>query len=283
MVSNLSESKHPRSGTSPAILDALQASSINHRLSSNGIKAVKKIHIFPSIASSNDYLLENESACDQVTVCLAEQQTQGRGRYGHGWTSPSGVNLYMSLSWPTLQNGKHYDVLSLWFLLAITTVLERYGVKEVKLKWPNDICVDNKKLAGVLLERKLGQKKSNLVIGVGLNIAMSMHDDIQLQTPWIDLLMIDPDWNISRNVIAADLLTIFIQTLDDFEQDKLVDLSNKWESYDMLKDQHIKFKNNDEVCTGLVLGVDDNGNLVISLDDEIKVMHSSQVKEIKLI
>ena len=272
-------------------IQPLEVETIATLLANKGLNGISDIQVFSSLASTNDYLLENQSACDQVAVCLAEQQTQGRGRYGHRWNSPAGVNVYLSLAWPTQDLQKQYDVLSLWLLLAIAEVLARYDISNVQLKWPNDICVENKKLAGVLLERKISQSidqtvnrtKSNLVIGVGLNVAMSQAEPVELQNPWIDLLMINPNWNISRNEIAADLISSFYKTIDHFEQGKLESLAYKWTNYDMLMDKQIEYLENGKSSQGRVIGIEDSGNLVLNRNGKQMSLHSSQVKEIKII
>ena len=56
------------------------------------------------------------------------------------------------------------------------------GYSDIQLKWPNDICVESKKLAGILIERKVSQTRNALVIGVGLNVAMSLNDDVEIET-----------------------------------------------------------------------------------------------------
>lgn len=267
----------------PVVTEPLESVSILRHLATRGVSEINKIHIFSSVESTNDYLLENQSDGNQLSVCLAEQQTQGRGRYGHQWDSPAGVNIYMSMSWPTRDLHKQYDVLSLWLLLAIAEVLERYGVNDAQLKWPNDVCIGNKKIAGVLLERKFSQNKSNVVLGVGLNVAMSLHDNIELDNPWTDLITVNPDWNISRNEIAADLLAAFYKLLNGFEKGELKDLGIKWRRYDMLLDKPIEFQDGEDKCDGIVVGINENGQLLLNQNGILKSLHSSQAKEIKII
>ena len=97
---------------------------------------------------------------NQIEVCVAEQQTQGRGRYGHQWVSPASANLYLSMLWPLSKlaravdgsdrdGANKLDTLSLWLLIAIARLLEQHGCTDIQLKWPNDLCVRNKKLAGI--------------------------------------------------------------------------------------------------------------------------------------
>ncbi len=268
---------------SETILAPLQVKTIHKYLCEQSINSIGKIHVFPSIESTNKYLLGYEASAKQVVICLAEHQTQGRGRYGHQWESPSGVNVYLSMSWPLHDTQKKYDVLSLWLLLAIAELLEKHQLQNIQLKWPNDICVQGKKLAGVLIERKIGQSKHNLVIGLGLNVAMSLKDDVRINTPWIDLLSIKPNWQVSRNELSAQLIEILMNTLTHFEQEKLNDLAVRWNDYDMLKNEQVQFLYDGEIGVGEVKGIDESGQIILNMNGEVMHLHSSQLSEIKLI
>ncbi len=265
------------------MLAPLSEKSIQRHLNELSENTIGKIQIFSSLDSTNNYLIENEIHTEQVSVCLAEQQTQGRGRYGHQWVSPSGVNLYLSMLWPVKDAQQQFDVLSLWFLLSIAELLEEFQIKNIELKWPNDICVKNKKLAGVLIERKVGHNKQHLVVGIGLNVAMSKIDNVEIDTPWIDLLLARPDWQASRNELAAKVINAFCLVLTNFEQNRLANLASLWSSYDMLIDKEVRFILAGEAEKGKVLGIDDSGKIVLEINDKIEHLHSSQISNIKII
>ncbi len=269
--------------TRETMLVPLSEKSIQQHLNELSLNTIGNIHIFSSIDSTNNYLLEGEMYTDRVSVCLAEQQTNGRGRYGHQWVSPSGVNLYLSMLWPVKDTHQQFEVLSLWLLLAMVELLEDFHVKNIQLKWPNDICIKNKKLGGVLIEQKVGQNKQNLVIGIGLNVAMSKKDNVLLDTPWIDLLLAKPDWQVSRNELAAKVINAFCLVLTNFEQNRLTNLARLWGSYDMLVDKEIKFNLAGEIENGKVLGIDDLGKIVLEINDKIEHLHSSQISNIEIL
>ncbi len=266
-----------------AFLASLDEQKIHEYLAINGLREIQNIKVLCSVSSTNDYLLDSTLANKQVSVCLSEQQTKGRGRYGHKWVSPSAVNLYLSMSWPISVWSNRYETLSLWLLVSIADLLEKYGCHDIQLKWPNDLCVDNKKLAGVLIERKVSQTKNALIIGVGINIAMSLQNEVHIDTPWIDLISIRPGWELSRNELAANIISSFYYTLRKLEEDRLDDLNEKWCSYDMLVDKNIEFLHKGEVKKGLVHGIDDLGNIVLRLDEGLVRLHSALVSEIKII
>ena len=265
-----------------AALAPLQEKAVRIHLEKLNVENIGKLRIFSSINSTNEYLLENDFTNDQIIVCLAEQQTQGRGRYGHEWVSPAGVNLYLSMLWPIKYIQKPYEVLSLWLLLAIVELLEEYQISDIQLKWPNDICVREKKLAGILIERKVGKGKNNLVIGLGLNVAMSLIENVQINVPWIDLLSVKPDFQISRNEISAKTLAFFCETLKKFEQNNLIGLAEKWNEYDMLLNKKVEFLFNGVANSGTAKGIDDLGQIIIENDGQLMYLHSSHVRKLKL-
>jgi BirA family biotin operon repressor/biotin-[acetyl-CoA-carboxylase] ligase len=262
-------------------MDLLGEIGIRKHLNHLQLNNIRSIQVFSSITSTNDYMLEQAFDHSNIAVCVAEQQTQGRGRYGHQWVSPAAGNLYLSMAWPLQNWGERFESLNLWLLIALAELLEKLGYKPIRLKWPNDICVQNKKLAGILIERKVNKIKSNLIIGVGLNVAMSLKEDVQINTPWIDLLTINPDWQISRNELAAKVIAAFCATLDKLEENQLTELSLKWNQYDMLCNKKVEFLKNKVINTGEVLGIDDLGKIILKVDDEIQHLHSSQISEIK--
>ncbi len=265
------------------LLVPLCKASICKYLSSYGVDDIRAIHVFSSISSTNDYLLENELANKQVAICMAEEQTQGRGRYGHQWVSPPAANLYLSMSWPLQTWKEEYKPLSLWLLIAVADLLEKKGCNNVQLKWPNDICVNNKKLAGILIERKVSQTRSTLVIGLGLNVAMSLNENVRIETPWIDLLSIKSDWQLTRNELAASVISVFKTTLLKLEENRLGTLDSKWRQYDMLLNKRIEFLNKEKISMGYVRGIDGLGRIILDISGKLEHFYSAHISEIKLI
>ena len=111
-------------------------------------------------------------ACPPGTVVMAETQTAGRGRYGRTWQSPKG-NLYMSLVLPDM--GKNTPYIAFLTAVAVADSLPDFNVS---LKWPNDVLLDGKKLAGILVE-KVGDK---VIVGIGVNIISNPTENVLYPT-----------------------------------------------------------------------------------------------------
>jgi len=272
-----------KSGRDRAFLEQLSEENIRKHLALMDVNNIRELLVYSSITSTNDYLLKNVRNDDQIKVCVAEQQSHGRGRYGHEWESPSAVNLYLSMSWPLQVWEKRYESLSLWLLVFLAGMLESYGCTDIQLKWPNDLCVRNKKLSGILIERKVGQNNNQLVVGVGLNVAMSLDDGVKIGTPWIDLLTVKPDWCTSRNELAARVISVIDEVLSKLERNELTSLDAKWAKYDLLLNKEIEFIQQGDKRTACVKGIDEFGQIILDVDGKLESVHSAFIREIRII
>lgn len=126
------------------------------------------IHQFETLESTN----MTAHSCPPGTVVMAETQTAGRGRYGRTWQSPKG-NLYMSLVLPDM--GKNTPYIAFLTAVAVADSLPDFNVS---LKWPNDVLLDGKKLAGILVE-KVGDK---VIVGIGMNIISNPTENVLYPT-----------------------------------------------------------------------------------------------------
>lgn len=264
-------------------LESLQADSIRDFLTKQGVNNQYRIEVLPTVTSTNDYLAElglTGTGC--VAVCIADQQTQGKGRFGHSWWSPAGVNLYLSMQWGLQQWRTRYEVLGLWLLIAIARLLEQLGTTGVRLKWPNDICVAGKKLGGILIERKGTLEQHSLIIGVGLNVAMSQAEEFQVTPGWVDLLSTHPNWTLCRNELAAQVITVLTRVLDTLDDSDPEDLCSAWDQYDSLTNQRVKFLYQDRHMCGEAKGIDAQGCIVMRVNSEDLHLHSAHVRELRL-
>jgi BirA family biotin operon repressor/biotin-[acetyl-CoA-carboxylase] ligase len=125
---------------------------------------------FTKIESTNDFArsLITEHKISKGIV-IADEQTKGRGRYGNQWSSPKG-NLYFTIFFPILRS----NLKKIQFLvqLQIRNILKSYNIKNVSLKWPNDLYVNNKKVSGILQE-SIVFGKFFLIVGIGINVKSS--------------------------------------------------------------------------------------------------------------
>lgn len=138
-------------------------------------------HRFDSISSTNDWAKEHIATFDRncVTIISADSQTAGRGQFGREWVSPPQKNLYASFCFFVSESQR--DALSLTHVMAIaiSNLLEEEGISP-QIKWPNDVLVHGRKIAGILCETVPLGDEIAVVIGLGMNINMSAEDFVSV-------------------------------------------------------------------------------------------------------
>lgn len=136
----------------------------------------KRVLAYDAIASTNDELKRRAmtGAIEGLTI-IANQQTAGKGRHGRSWVSPKGKGLYMSVLLRPELSSDEVGWLAIMAGVAVAEMLERQDLGNVQIKWPNDVLVAGKKIAGVLVEPRVGDGLIDFaVVGIGLNL---LHED----------------------------------------------------------------------------------------------------------
>ncbi len=270
------------------------------------------IEVFEEIDSTNHYLKSKRD--HQLQFCFAEQQTAGRGRLNREWYSPFGKNIYMSCLYPIRKDISELAGLSLVAGLAILRVLQNYMAdKKLTVKWPNDILHHKQKLAGILIDVQAETHGlCDAVIGIGINVNMrssalytpSPHslslssprkrgsheklrdshfrgndkrseDDAEtISQPWTSLRNITHQY-IDRNQLSAALIQQLLTMLKQFEQQGFQAFTQEWQENDCLMLQTIALKNADQLIQGKMLGVTEQGHLLLQLNDNTTRAFSS--------
>ena len=229
-------------------------------------------HFFDSIESTNLFLT-NRPFSNKVQLCLAREQTQGKGQYGRNWESQRDGSILFSIrrNFPQECN---LNGLSLVVGLAIVKVIEQECLVEgFKIKWPNDIYFESKKLAGVLLENQTQLENQSVVIGVGINYFIDQ--SMIFEIPWTDLSKITkklPDIEL----LTAEIINNILVMSEHFSVFGFDDFRSDWNRYDMLQGKKVKCTDQKNSFEGEVLGVSSKGALVIFTKDGVKELYSSR-------
>ena len=230
--------------------------------------------------STNAQLLASNSDTDPQAL-FAEFQTAGRGRRGREWVSPFGANLYLSLAWSFPQWPRQLTTLSLVVGVACARALREVGLDAVRLKWPNDLHVNGRKLGGILIEHRAeAGGPCRVIIGIGINVAMT---GVQAQTvnqPWIGLheaLALHGQPLIERRAFAAALLVQLTKTLKIFEQTGFEAFAADWAALDLTRDREVTVQGQNGAYNGIARGVDDQGALMVEALGQLQTVHSGEV------
>ncbi len=226
-----------------------------------------RVKVLSLVSSTNQYLLNLINNLRSGDSCVAEYQYAGRGRRGRYWVSPFGANLYLSMFW-RLNNGYNTTTgLSIVVSIVIAELLREFSTADIKVKWPNDVYLYNKKLAGILVEiiRKEG-KVVNIVIGIGINLFMHSVTNV-FNDNWISLQAINI--NINRNELAILVLQRLYNTLINFENSGLDFFIKRWQNVDYFMNKPVALLIGKNKIYGVAHGIDINGALLISTQGKI--------------
>lgn len=227
-----------------------------------------RLDVHSVLDSTNDYLLARVGeGWPSGAVCLAEQQRAGRGRLGRAWLSPFAASLAGSLLWRFHLSAAALSGLSLATGIAVARALRNFGVAEVGLKWPNDLWWRERKLGGILLESGGGSGVFAVVAGVGLNVALPPPAAVAIDQPWVDLREILGAEPISRNRLAALLISELIETFVRFQDGGFADLAAEWAEFDRVAGRRVCLTLPNTTLIGIARGVDATGALLLETAD----------------
>ncbi|WP_394213674.1 bifunctional biotin--[acetyl-CoA-carboxylase] ligase/biotin operon repressor BirA [Enterovibrio calviensis] len=242
----------------PSALDLLEEQPLRAKLNTTDFSLI------PVIGSTNQYLLDRVGQLASGTACLAEYQQTGRGRRGRTWFSPFGANLYLSMYWRLDAGMAAAMGLSLVVGVSMAETLAQLGAENVKVKWPNDLYWNDRKLAGILVEMT-GQagEAAHLVIGMGLNVAMP------------DTNAVDQDWaNLKdtchtlpdKNKLAAALINGVTDALKQYEETGMTGFVERWDRYDNFNGRAVKLLLGERVVKGIARGINEQGALLLETE-----------------
>lgn len=234
------------------------------------------VNVLPVIDSTNQYLLERLDKLKSGDACIAEYQQAGRGRRGRQWFSPFGTNLYLSMYWRLEQGPAAAIGLSLVIGIVIAEVLQQLGAHDVRVKWPNDLYLNDKKLAGILVELtgKTGDA-AQIVMGAGINLTMKSVASEVVNQGWINLQQVG--LNIDRNQLAISLITELRQALVHFEREGLTPFLSRWKQLDNYINRPVKLIIGEREVFGIARGINEQGGLLLEQDGLIKAWVGGEI------
>jgi BirA family biotin operon repressor/biotin-[acetyl-CoA-carboxylase] ligase len=262
-------------------LDLLDADAIRSGLSEEALGELAALGLAWTLDSTNTELLRRNTPLRGTEVLLAERQTGGRGRRGRTWASPLAAHLYLSLARHFSGGLARLGGLSLVAGVAAAEALHALGHGRVRLKWPNDLVVEDgaalRKLGGLLVEGG-GEHGGPVraVIGLGLNVHMPQAHAVAIDQPWCDLRTLGEAR--PRNAIAACVLSHLLPALATFDREGFEPFLARFAAVDALAGRDVVLHLHDGPRTAVAEGLAPDGALRVRLDDgEVRVVHSGEV------
>lgn len=259
-------------------VELLNREAITQHMDETAQPFLSGLEIFDEIDSTNAHLLDIAKQGEATGyACLAEQQRSGRGRRGRNWVSPPGGNVYLSLLWRFNAGATQLGGLSLAMGLAVTRALRDIGFEDARVKWPNDILFNNRKLAGILLEMT-GEASGPcaVVAGIGLNVRAPEAMMSAVEQDWIDLESA-LDNKVARNRLVGRLLTHLISTVQQFEQQGFASFQREWNANHAFAGQEVELHLPDRRLKGIAQGVDQSGALLLAHEGKLQRFHSGEI------
>jgi BirA family biotin operon repressor/biotin-[acetyl-CoA-carboxylase] ligase len=229
------------------------------------------------IESTNSELLAGKQQYKKTgTVLLAEKQLSGKGRKDRTWQSARGLNLTFSvLLMKDVVAEININHLNLAASLAVASAIENLHQLKTELKWPNDVLIDKKKVAGILTETSIkGTKVERVVIGFGINLnQLAFQGEFNFPPTSLKLELKS---DIDRENMLSEILNNFEELLLDLESKPNV-LLNEWRNKCQMIGDKISITENDTVKSGIFYDIDDNGYLLLKQNDSIEKIHFGDV------
>ena len=239
---------------------------------------LKSVEFFEQIESTNTAALNRlavETDLDNVLV-LTANQTAGRGRGNHRWHAGTGALTFSLIRHFSNLSGNELATLGLATGIGTAEALQEFTETPIRLKWPNDIYAEGKKLGGILIETHPTASQTP-VIGIGLNInnAIKQHAPREVADASISLIDL-----IGTTSNLTDLLIVLLNRLDNFYMQlnaKKADIPALWNPRCMLKGSEVDFVQGDIDYQGTCHGVQADGALLMEVSGEIRPFYSGSV------
>ncbi|MFC5770711.1 biotin--[acetyl-CoA-carboxylase] ligase [Thauera sinica] len=229
--------------------------------------------------SSNTELLGRDLPGDErLHVLVVDRQLAGRGRRGREWQSFDGGSLTFSVQWRLPPAGTAPQGLSLVVGLAVARALEDSGVSGVQLKWPNDVLVHGRKIAGILIELVARQgRTAAAVIGIGINLRLPEGVRIPGQAAVTDLRHELGDGAPDRAGLLAAILSQLRGLLETYAAAGFGALRGAWEQRNAFADLPVRISGDAGSACGACIGVDDDGALLLHTEQGARRILSGDV------
>lgn len=232
-----------------------------------------KVIQLEEVDSTNSYGKKLIDKFEDKTAIITKKQTSGRGRLNRSWVDLGEENLFLSIILkPSETFNEIYPNLTQYLSVTLCKVIESYGV-QTQIKWPNDVLIDGKKIAGILSETVMqGQKLKGIVLGVGVNLN-SNHEKINaIPNKIATSLNIETQKAINLKEFLNKLLTEFFEHYDEFLQSGFLQIKDDYIKRNCFLGKELKVQVFNHMESGLAKAVNDLGELVLEDNNKREIV-----------
>ena len=239
----------------------------------------KEIVFYQEVGSTNTKAKEVAADYKEGTIFLAEAQSQGRGRLGRNWSSMPGKGIWCSVLLKPELRPRVASLFPLITSVAIAEAIHHFGI-DAKIKWPNDLLIDGKKICGILTEMGADMDKINyLVVGFGLNVKHQAQDfPEELQSIATSLEIVSEN-KLDRVEILTQILYQLEMRYQQFIEEGFEPIRELWKKYTCTLGHEVKISRfNEEPLYGRALDLNSDGSLKFELEDgEVRNILSGEI------
>ncbi|MCL5020816.1 MAG: biotin--[acetyl-CoA-carboxylase] ligase [Bacteroidetes bacterium] len=242
------------------------------------------IYRFGKIDSTNSYLLGlGDEGFPEGTVAVADEQTDGRGRFGRKWESESLSNLLFSiLLRPGFLNRDEVFILTFSAAVAVAEALENVAGVSPELKWPNDVLLDGKKVCGILLESSFEASRLNyLVLGAGLNVNQSSFP-AEIRDKATSLSIITGR-KFDREEVLSTILARFGSVYETLKARDFYSVMKRWRNRSKMFGRKIELRLADRVIEGILEEVTDDGAILVGTSSGLQKFTAGEITISKIV
>lgn len=243
----------------PALHSVLNEHKILTQLLEGRVIVLNKVH------STNQYIINNIPYIKSGDACITENQTRGRGRRNKIWVTPIGEGICLSIYWKWNKIPPTMIAFSLTISIIVAKILKDLGVYQIKIKWPNDLYVHGRKLAGILIEMITSTNNiTHIIIGIGINLSIRTRAvlNTNIGKNWINLQ--DIGVMLDRNILAATLISTLRKKIKDFMLFGFAPFIPYWKVFDYLYNKPVALLVRDRIMYGTALGINMHGALIVT-------------------
>ncbi len=235
------------------------------QIQQTGFLENRRVHYLDQVDSTNTHALSlAQNGADSGTVIIADTQNKGRGRLGKVWQSPFATGLYFSIILRPKLPAADLPKITLATGLAVSQAIEKTCCLRTKLKWPNDLLINGKKLAGILCESALNGNDTVVVLGIGINVSTPLKAFPEELQSIATSLLIASGQIFDRGIILKAILAQIDSVIMQLEKNKFAEILDQWRVRDATKDQWLRWLTPaGDIVNGLSLGPNEDGLLMI--------------------
>ena len=235
----------------------------------------RNFYYLEEVDSTNDFILKSHEINEYGSVVLAENQKKGKGRQGRTWTSVEGKNLTFSILLNEDLDKINISLLNFASSLSVGNALENLYQLDVNLKWPNDVLVGKKKIAGILTETvSKSNKVEKAVVGIGINVNQPVFPEKFEIVP--TSVRIELKREVSREKLLSEILNQFEENLTLLRYNPS-EVLESWRNKCKMIGSKVKIKQGEKIIVGKFIDIDENGALILLRNEKEEKVYYGDV------